>query len=359
MASNATEPPDVVLKEINEKTDITALSKERKAKIFKAAITKLSTQQGTVGKELKHIINNLLIAYNDVNKKNAELQAKIESLNQQVNDLKKPAIPPVTQNERLWSKVHLPTTNTQQKKRDEFVVIIGNNSTESDLDLRKTVDNILYPIKKQIAITSDRVRNGKYVVALKTKEQQNIVYNKLKSDPILECSLPTKKIPTLIIREVPKEMTEEEIKNELCDNEDLNPNDITIKKILSNKNFKTNRVKVNFSKQATIEILKKQEVKIRAHCKPVEIDWGLIYCRNCGKPGHFHKDLEGKVTCKSKRPHCSHCDGEHSFEDCRHKDDRSKAKCSNCKGNHRSYSLNCPERHKLINKIKDRFIDLQ
>ena len=347
------DPPDTVLKDITDKTDFSTLSQDKKSKIFRAAVTKLASSQGSVGKELKHVISNLLTAYNELNKNNNDLKSKNNSLIQQINDLKKPAIPPAGPSDRSWSNV----VSGQPKKPDEFVVIISHKSTEPDLNLRKLVDNLLYPVKKQIAIVRDRTRNGKYIIVLKNEIQQSIVFNKLKSDPILECSIPSKKIPTLIIREVPKELSEAEIKSELCENEDLKENEVTIKKVIANKNFKTNRVKVNFSKEATIKIIRNQEVKIRSHCKPIAIDWGLIFCNNCGKPGHFHKDLNGTVTCKSSHKHCSHCDGDHYMNECQHKNDRSKAKCTLCKGNHRAYHPTCPERLKLINKIRDRFID--
>jgi hypothetical protein len=174
---------------------------------------------------------------------------------------------------------------------------------------------------------------------------------------MIECKMPEKRIPSIKIKEIETYLTKEEILAELEDKEELDIGNTTIKVLLKNEKFKTNRAIVNFKKEDTVRIAEKGYVKIGLKIHPIEVDYNIVQCKNCNKYGHYHKTKDGGSTnCRSKIKICVHCTGNHVLSDCPVKNERSKAKCSNCKGNHRAYDSKCPRRYEILKKIKEKFI---
>jgi hypothetical protein len=106
-----------------------------------------------------------------------------------------------------------------------------------------------------------------------------------------------------------------------------------------------------------LKIIKKGEIKLGAKIHPIEVDYGIIQCKNCNKFGHFHKSKDQTETiCKLEMPICVHCGKNHNLEDCPNKENRKVAMCSNCKGNHRANDHKCGKTIEKINLIRNRYI---
>jgi len=108
---------------------------------------------------------------------------------------------------------------------------------------------------------------------------------------------------------------------------------ITTKKLKNNENYKT--VFVNFNDKKTLDqILENKCLKIFNQRFMVSkfINKKIVQCFKCQKFGHTAS------ICTSKTTICRFCAGEHNSKECGCKD---KLKCSNCRKNHKSNSINC------------------
>lgn len=172
----------------------------------------------------------------------------------------------------------------------------------------------------------------------------------MKSNYSVECHAPTKRIPAIRISEVDKNMQKDDILEEFESKEGINRSAANVEIILNNTKYRTNRAIVMLSEDDTKRLLKKGEVKMGLKIHPIEPDFGIVQCKRCNKFGHFEKSKDkSSIQCKHEEPVCVHC---------KVKDDRTKAKCSNCKANHRAYDVRCPRRAEVINKLKEKFICL-
>lgn len=337
-----------------------AFSRSKKQQLFNEAVVRLRTHKGAIGESLKHVISNMKRAHEEECKKNQELNKRVEELEQLIKQQ-------TEENERLrsekssqppgynpnWGNARTPAASDKK----EYLVIIESTSKDANIDLNELIDDKLESVAEQISITNTKIRNEKLIINLKDEQQQKLVQEKLKNDAQVNCSLPAKKIATIIIKDVSRRMTEESLLNKIKANGDLkHPERATIIKRISNVKYKTDRIKINFDRADTASIVRANEIKIGARIHKIEVDYGLIQCRNCGKFGHFHKDKEGKeITCKSKKKHCSHCDQDHHIADCQVSSQRSRAKFTNCGGNHRHYDDRCPKKIEALNRVKLRF----
>ena len=240
--------------------------------------------------------------------------------------------------------------------KEQFVVVVKPKPGESQVNLKREMFSKLRPIEKEVDIINSREKNGSLVVYVRNKEQQEKINKQLKNNPKIDSSLPTKRIPSIMIKEVDPSYTETDILNELEEKESIDKAAATVRAILKNPKFKTNRAIINLSKEDTINVAKKGSVKIGPVIHPIEADYRIIQCKNCNGFGHFHKSKDGSETiCKSKRA-CVHCSKDHDLNECPIKQQAKQARCSGCNGNHRAYDKRCPKWQAIIGKVKQRFV---
>ena len=359
-----------LLEKFTVNTDLDVYSERKKLKLFEAASTAMNESKGTMSKEMKKLVDHMVKSFKKMceeNEKlkmnNRELMSEREKiiedreklnetnvqLNQQLEELKQPAIP--NANTKSYS-------NAVKNKRDEFVVLVKKKRDfDGDKDLRTELIKKIKPIEKNIDIERTKFKSDTLVIHVKDTEQQRTLENCLKGDNEIECNLPKKRIPSIKIKEVDSNMDADDILRELKDKENIDIEKATVKIILKNPNYRTNRAVINLSEEDTVRISKQKRIKMGPLMHPFEIDYGVIQCKNCNKFGHFHRSKDkNTVICKSRSPVCVHCGGEHDLKDCLCRSDRSKAKCSNCGGNHRAYDEKCTKRTEVINKVKDKFV---
>ncbi|KAJ5953702.1 hypothetical protein N7454_000598 [Penicillium verhagenii] len=72
-------------------------------------------------------------------------------------------------------------------------------------------------------------------------------------------------------------------------------------------------------------------------------------CHNCQQWGHIG------TSCPTNKPKCVYCAGEHLSRDCSRKADSTlnELKCANCGGAHAAWAVDCPERVKEVEKMKE------
>lgn len=202
-----------------------------------------------------------------------------------------------------------------------------------------------------------RKKEDRIVINTRNETQQKLIIEKLNGDNRFECKLPTKLIPVIMIKRISKKLNEDEILNEICSNEGISKEKCTIKLLPSHPTFRTNRAILKCTKEDTIKIRDKNEVKIGFMIHPISMIYNVIQCYGCHGFNHFeyNKDKTEK-TCNSTAK-CGFCASEqHKFKDCPVKNNTKEAKCCNCNGNHPSNSRECPKRKEVFNKIKIKYI---
>lgn len=358
-------PPDKrdILDKFTLNTDLSKFEHQKRTMLFEAAAEAIDESKGQLSKELRKIVKQMVKFYKKNSEENREMKnslSQLETINEQLkvsnekltqenSDLRRPAIPPHTPRSSY--------ANIVRNKKEEYVVLIKNKTEDKEINLQRELFKKLKSIENRVDIIDTKRKNDTLVVSVRNKEQQNLVCEKLNDDDIIECNSPEKRIPTIKIKEVDPSYDKTSVIEELEAKENINKEATNVKVILKNIKFRTNRVLVNFNKEDTLKIVSKGEVKIGCKIHPIELDYGLIQCKNCNKFGHFHKSKDGQtIKCKTNKPVCVHCTGSHDLTSCPVKNDRNKAKCSNCDGNHRAYDDRCPKRCEVLNKIKQKFI---
>jgi hypothetical protein len=183
-----------------------------------------------------------------------------------------------------------------------------------------------------------------------------MMIEKVKKNVNLKCEVPQKKIPTIMIMKINKNIKEEELIEEICKNNDLQKDSITVRLLPSNKKFNTNRATLKCREEDTIRLVAKNEIKIKFMIHPIKKLYNFVQCNKCYGFGHFAESKEGVETC-SRTKKCAHCgEDDHVIEECSLKESKDRARCLNCKGNHRSNDRNCSKRIEILSKLKYRYI---
>ena len=361
---NNLKPPDKKCQfdSYTTKTDLSHPNYNHKtrAALFDSAVQHIESARGQMSTEMKKIVKQMSEYYkasvNEINGLRATMkqqEEQIERLQKENNDLKSNPVPAHASNSPTYAQA-------TKNKQEQFVVVVKPREKakpgENQINLKRELFAKLRPVERDVDIINSREKNGSLVVFVKNKEQQEIVNKQLENNPKVESSLPTKRIPSIIIKEVDPSYSESDILDELEAKENVNRSATTIRVILKNPKFKTNRVIINFNKEDTVRIAQQGAVKLGPVIHPIELDYRIIQCKNCNGFGHFHKSKDGAETiCKSKKA-CVHCSKEHDLNDCPHKTQPQQAKCSGCNGNHRAYDKRCPKWQTIISKVKPRFI---
>ena len=360
--SNSKNPPDknnvkCQFESYTIRTDLSSpnYSNKLRSALFESAANHIDQARGQMSAEMKKIVRQMAEHYKNIVNENTQLTANLkqkedqaEQMRNEIKALKNPI------------QAHAPNgpsyASVTAANREQFVIVVKPKPGESQVNLKREMFSKLRPIEKEVDIINSREKNGSLVVYVRNKEQQEKINKQLENNPKIDSSLPTKRIPSILIKEVDPSYTETDILNELEEKENIDKAAATVRVILKNPKFKTNRVIVNLSKEDTIRVAKKGSAKIGPVIHPIEVDYRIIQCKNCNGFGHFHKSKDGSETiCKSKRA-CVHCAKDHDLNECPIKQQAKQARCSGCNGNHRAYDKRCPKWQAIIGKVKQRFV---
>lgn len=334
-------------------TDIDNYPINKKASLFKELAEKTKTGTGTLSKENRFVIQKLYKAFVDICSENANLTTQVQRL--------------TTENEELVSKHKSPLAYSNQNHQESYSNIVKNtkstypviisDKTGTNLNIEDEVCKKLKPNAKDIDFVQVRKRDEKLIINTKNEFQQKLMIEKLKEDNRFECKLPSKLIPAILIKKISKKLSEEDILNEICLSEDISKENSKIKLLPSNASFRTNRAVLTCTKDDTLKIKQRNEIKIGFMVHPITMIYNVIQCYSCHGFNHFefNKDKTTR-TCKSLSK-CGYCaSDDHKYNTCPHKNDTKKAKCCNCGGNHPSNYKDCKKRNEIIQKIKIKYI---
>lgn len=358
------EPPDKKsqFESYSVRTDISHpnFNHKSRAALFESAAQHIENARGQMSAEMKKIVKQMSEYYKASTAENNQLRAtlkqreeRVQNLEKEISELRNP-IPAIAPGQRTGSSY----ASIVSGSREQFAVLVKPKEKpkqgEQPIDLKRELITKLKPVERQVDIINSRSKNGTLVVYVKNKEQQELVNQHLVNDLKMESSLPTKRIPSIMIKEVDPSLSETDILDQLEEKEGINKAAATVKVILKNPKFRTNRVVVNCNKEDTVRLAQQGSVKMGPVIHPIELDYRIIQCKNCNGFGHFHKSKDGtEIICKSKKA-CVHCSKEHELAECPHK--QQQAKCSGCNGNHRAYDKRCPKWQTIVNKVKPRFV---
>lgn len=248
------------------------------------------------------------------------------------------------------------TLTTKIDKNLKTMLIYPKNKAQTSEETKHAIKTILNPTKMGLKIERmNKVRNGGVAI-----EMDNTHFDAVKKtlEATFVANIPSKRRPKMKLYDVPVDMTDEEILNDVYkQNFEAHGYDYDSFK----DKFKI-LFKVGPRDQQTTQIIIEVENELRkiiqssgrlylgwSSCKTVD-HFIIIRCFKCQRFGHLAKE------CQSKTDVCSHCAEEgHSIKECLEKE--WSYRCSNCKQAKVSYNHNvndfaCPkytkERERLI-----------
>lgn len=338
---------------LNNSSAITDLTIEKKIALFQ--VCKADLEPSRTKTNVKIVYNEMMKTINFLINKNKQLEAKLQEATAKVEESSK-KLNQLPSNIIQPNSAYSSYSNALQNKPKEHIVIIRKKDENSQIDLAKEANKKLMQLKREIEVKS--IKSNKYSVIVTTKEEQQVplIINSIEKSTTLQARKPSKKIPTILIKEIDKSLTLEEILDEIAENEKIKKDDIVVKKFIANSKYNTNRLLVNFRADDTQRIVDQLFVKVGYRCCPIEKCVNPMQCYNCFKYGHIHKDREGNTTCTGQTT-CPSCSGNHQQnEECPAKNDNAKLKCVNCKENHDSRSFRCKKRISITNDLLSKCI---
>lgn len=252
---------------------------------------------------------------------------------------------------RVFTQTHAPSTKSTTKTMLLYPTKENSTSEELKDELMKSV----HPRKDRIRICRmSRIRNGGIALELETEAEANIVKNRVAN--FAKVQEPKKRLPKLIIYNVPNEYKEQEVIHDLV-SQNLNSEAEDI------ENLK-NQIKICFktgpkelpTHNLVIELPPKQHKVLRMQGRAY-LGWNstkvadfvsVTRCYKCQKFGHIAKE------CNSKDEICGHCSKTgHDRRNCPLT--RIDPICANCptnKNHHDVHSKTCPAFLKEKEKVK-------
>lgn len=333
-----------------------------KIQLFKLVIEDMCDEGSKIKLIYKPVIKNLLETVEKIATENKQLKESQESDKMKIvnyeNQLKQPK-----PNDNQPKKYESYAKATKNEKKQNLIIVKklekseqnGNLHTD-EFDLKAETMKKLREIEDDIDVTKIQVRNDNVIINTRDEHQLELIKNALEKENKLKADKPTPRIPSIIIKEIDKELTEEQVIEQICKKNGIKREDCKVKKFINDGNFHTNRMLINFRLEDTKRIIDQEHVRIGFMLCPVEARYKITQCHCCLKFGHRHKDVNGKITCRSNAQKCSHCAGDHKFEDCQDKNDKNKAKCVNCNGKHRSTDGRCEKKKEVTEKVKSKCI---
>ena len=254
------------------------------------------------------------------------------------------------------SSIYSSYSKCVQNKPTEHSVIIkvaDSVGNKDSIDLKKTVFEQLKSVKSKIDVIKINRTRDSLIFKARNIDQQTLMIEKLKNQPSIQADKPKERIPSILISEIErehdldsKEKIEKFIMSELAANEGIKEENAKIKITMCNPKFYTIKFYIiNFDAPTTKAILNKGHVKIGYKICPVAKMVKVIQCGRCQRFGHFEKNKDSSLACRSKEPSCNFCAGNHSEDQCsKDKTKPENRKCLNCGKCHTAIFRNCEAR---------------
>ena len=239
-------------------------------------------------------------------------------------------------------------TTQMNRKQQKFPNIYIQNSNP-----KQTIKTIKKADKNNLATI--KAREDKLTINIQNKETRMEILKALRENKIEHYSHQTYegKPRRTVIKYLPKEYTNEEIKQELLSKK---INVEAVNRLRNNKRETTEIIIVTASIKDTAELYKLKHIDgLVIKCEPLRYDGRPYQCHNCLSLGHSSYKCH-RIT------RCSYCAGAHKREDCpeQKNNNENKIKCVLCGGNHSALYRGCEkyknEKKRKLNMIKKNII---
>ena len=194
--------------------------------------------------------------------------------------------------------------------------------------------------------------NNAVLVECKSNADREILENELHKIRTITVEHPKRKLPTLLLMHVPRDMENEEIKDTVIHQNNLSHlEDPVLKVKFTNKTFDDSRHVIEVSPKLRRELVALRKIKLHWSMCKVEDFVAVTRCLKCIGFGHTSKFCHGQQKCSS-------CAEDHHWKECGSKH---QTRCSNClkantyihdegkkfNTNHSAFSKECPKMRKI------------
>ena len=266
---------------------------------------------------------------------------------------------------------YVPAKDTKTVEKSHLLILEAKSDRGklSDIEFKKAKENIfqvLQPHKLGIGIKSTGpTSKGGVVMSFQSENDCQKTRVELDKNPDklqFKTKSPLKILPKMTIIGVGKDLNLDELQSSIIEQ------NTDIKTLIQEGHFfkmlfvtKNGDVVIKLAPQIRDAIKSKGFVCLNLQSFNVVDRFYFKSCFNCCQIGHYSYKFENGErisTCPNKVA-CPHCSEEHTLNECLHKEDKSKAKCANCKDfkhnknntNHPCNSSNCPTIEHNIKKI--------
>lgn len=304
------------LKSVNE---LDSLGKSEKLCLYEIGSSDLKDARTKV--QIQVLYKDLLKMYKSAVKSIENLEESLSAKKKEIVDLKNSAITKESSSQ-MWSNQsssHLDKysnyADAVKNEQKESIVIVRKKADDDRIDLFKETDTTLTKLKKDVMIK--KIVNKKFSVIVKTANdlQRDKIIEEINKSESISANKEHVKIPSILIKDINKDLKESDIIEELAINEGIDKNSLRVKKLIENTRYKTNRIIINFKIDDTKRIIRNGYVKLGYYCCPIEPIFNRCYC--CGSYYHQMKNKQGELVCntaKRKKKVCFKCSDEFDFD---------------------------------------------
>jgi len=226
----------------------------------------------------------------------------------------------------------LPSNLSLPTKTQFVVTVMPKDSGKTSATLKKEIQSRISPGKLGVSVSAVKhISRGGVLISCDTKGDAEKLKNEINSKlTSVEVNIPDKKMPKVIVYDIPEAMTEQEVLDDLK-SQNAAIGDYSARRV-------TQALKIKFFTKTKREGLKNAVIEVNPEMRhillnleKVKLSWTrcsvkefspLIRCFKCLGFGHTSK------YCEVQHQKCSMCAGDHHYKDC--KANIVTRKCINC-----------------------------
>lgn len=224
-------------------------------------------------------------------------------------------------------------------------------SIEATKDLLRNVTNKLREIRELVKIDKVKQNKGGSVIIMYRENEEKTAIEKIKNSLVNLQEVDkwnALKKRKLLIKGVPNHLDEDQIREDIKAEQNIDEKDYKIR-LINNPKFHYNRIEITTSEEIVYKMLNNRLIIGFRTCY-IEPLIKPIQCHNCCKFGHV-ATIEGKNNCRNEAK-CLRCGQDHNIRECKiEREDREHIKCANCKLDHPANSSTCAIYIKIKNNL--------
>lgn len=228
--------------------------------------------------------------------------------------------------EKSYARIVAPSVNDNKNNSDCDLFVTGKNCSSEDI--KKIIKTEIDPRKNKIGVKQIRnIGRDKVLIKCVSVEDRSKLFSAVEKDSeILTPSLPKRRNPCILIKNIPNEVKNEELLNVLAEQ---NPDIVSSEDAWKESRVRFTLKKFSYGRSVVIEVNPAVRKKmLNCHC--IKVMWDvckiedfvvLNRCFSC--LGYNHRASE----CRNSLS-CYHCSNSHKSSECNKKDNTPV--CVNC-----------------------------